>query len=103
MANIANKACPLCNREFSAQGLGGHMWAMHGVKVGDRARLEDVNKRVIKLEDELAKARLNDSSAPIQRELEALRSEVKTLHNMHTKGDMGLDDGKHKKIFTSES
>jgi hypothetical protein len=77
------------------------MWAMHGVKVGDRARLEDVNKRVIKLEDELSKARLNDSSAPILKELASLKAEVATLHNMHTRGDIGLDGGKHTKIFTS--
>jgi hypothetical protein len=96
---MANKQCPLCNREFSAQGLGGHMWSMHGVKVGDRARLEDVNKRVIKLEDELAKAKLSDNT-PTLSDFNRLKTEVEGLQHMHRlNSDTGLMEGKHKTGF----
>ena len=49
----ARKICPLCEKDLPAQGFGGHMWGVHGVKIGDRAKLSDVQKRVAKLEDDV--------------------------------------------------
>ena len=83
--------CPLCQRELTKQGFGGHMWGTHGVKIGEHAKLADVGTRVVKLEDAIARvAKLEDALPKLTR----LEHDVSLLLGMH-KMD-GLDDGKHK-------
>ena len=33
------KECPECGKLLQLQGYGGHMWGIHGIRVGDKARL----------------------------------------------------------------
>jgi DNA repair exonuclease SbcCD ATPase subunit len=95
MENAEKKLCPLCNRELTNQGFGGHMWAAHGVRIGEHAKLEDVNKRVIKLEDELSAkvAKLSDDLPGKLTKLEAQIDELRKLHTFDIK--KGIIDGKH--------
>jgi len=36
------KECPECGKLLKLQGFGGHMWGVHGIRVGDKARLNKV-------------------------------------------------------------
>ena len=36
------KKCPECGKLLKLQGYGGHMWGVHGIRVGDKARLNKV-------------------------------------------------------------
>ena len=45
------KRCPVCERDIKNQGFGGHMWGVHGVKVGQKAQVADLHQRIAKLED----------------------------------------------------
>jgi len=36
------KKCPECAKLLQLRGYGGHMWGVHGIRVGDRARLQRV-------------------------------------------------------------
>jgi DNA repair exonuclease SbcCD ATPase subunit len=95
MENAEKKLCPLCNRELTNQGFGGHMWAAHGVRIGEHAKLEDVNKRLVKLEDELS-AKVANLSDKLPDKLQKLEAQVAELRVLHTyKAQKGLEDGKH--------
>lgn len=45
------KQCSLCDKLVKNQGLGGHMWGVHSVKVGPKARMADMQQRLEKVED----------------------------------------------------
>jgi len=36
------KECPECGKLLQLQGFGGHMWGVHGIRVGDKARLNEL-------------------------------------------------------------
>ena len=82
---VQMRTCPLCSRTMTAQGLGGHMWATHGVKTGEHAKLEDVNKRVVRLEDSL------------QARVAVLEQAVEVMKGMHRSEK--LKDGKHETVL----
>ena len=44
------KTCPICGKKIKSQGYGGHMWGVHGVKVGETAQIKE---RLDKLEKEV--------------------------------------------------
>ena len=41
------KECPECGKHLQLQGFGGHMWGVHGIRVGDKARLNKVYEWVM--------------------------------------------------------
>ena len=43
---MRKKKCPICGRVISSQGYGGHMWGVHGVKVGEKANIEERLNRI---------------------------------------------------------
>jgi hypothetical protein len=56
------KTCPICGRHIKAQGFGGHMWGVHGIKVGRKAELADLQQRLDRYEAWLPNVRLMDGS-----------------------------------------
>ena len=36
------KRCAECGKLLKLQGFGGHMWGVHGIRVGDKARLNEL-------------------------------------------------------------
>jgi len=107
---MENKRCPLCDRVLTNQGFGGHMWAAHGIRVGEHAKLEDVQKRVVKLEDSLparvakleeelsAKvANLREGAGRVEK-LEVMVAELRVLHTRDV--PKGIEDGKHRASYS---
>lgn len=47
-----SKACEICGKKIKPQGYGGHLFLVHNVKTGVVARLEEVQKRLDKIEGE---------------------------------------------------
>lgn len=44
------KKCNICGKEVEAQGLGGHIWGIHGIRVGTRYEIEELKKKIKELE-----------------------------------------------------
>ena len=42
------KRCPLCDKLVHSRGFGGHMHGIHGVRIGEKARLADLQQRLEK-------------------------------------------------------
>ena len=55
------KECPICHKLVKAQGFGGHMHGVHSVKVGQKARLADLQQRLERYDDLLGKVLFWDS------------------------------------------
>ena len=51
------KECPICNKQVDERGFGGHMFGVHGIRIGTRATIEDLQKRLEKTEEEIQKIR----------------------------------------------
>lgn len=47
------KKCPICGKEVEAQGLGGHIWGIHGVRVGTRYEIEELKKKIQELKKKI--------------------------------------------------
>jgi hypothetical protein len=62
-ASHGYKRCPVCGREIKAQGFGGHMWGVHGIKVGRKAELADLQQRIEKYETYLSKVMFWDGES----------------------------------------
>ena len=100
---METKQCPLCDRVLTNQGFGGHMWAAHGIRVGEHAKLEDVQKRVVRLEDDLAAlskvAHLTDNMPRLE-DLKALKAEIRELRDLHVRnGAKGVKNGEHTALY----
>ena len=87
-----SKKCPLCDRDLTPQGFGGHMWGVHGIRTGEHAKLADVNKRVARLEETVpgSVAKLQEATAA---RITTLESQVGQLISMHKPAK--LQEGKH--------
>lgn len=44
--------CPICNKEVDSQGYGGHLFIAHQKKVGIRAEIEELKRKIKLLEKE---------------------------------------------------
>lgn len=40
------KRCPICDKLLLSRGFGGHMHGIHGVRIGEKARLADLQQRL---------------------------------------------------------
>jgi len=93
METVTTKVCPICEKKLTAQGWGGHMWGVHGMKTGEHAKLADVQKRMARLEETVpgSVAKLEEDA---RNRLATLEAEVSVLKSMHTPAK--LEEGRHK-------
>ena len=62
------KACPECAKLLKLQGYGGHMYGVHGIRVGDKARLNMVVEWVMSTtrDQESGVIRIKDDSPGVK-------------------------------------
>lgn len=52
------KRCPICDKLVRSRGFGGHMHGIHGVRIGEKARLADLQQRLERSEAMWERVRL---------------------------------------------
>lgn len=65
------KKCNICGKAVEAQGLGGHLWGVHGVRVGTKYEIEELKKRIQEL-----KKRIGELEEYVGRRINNLKQEI---------------------------
>jgi len=73
------KTCSICGKQVEDRGLGGHMFAKHGIRTGAAVQVEQIRNKVAQLESETT--RLVSTAVRVsefQRKLSELEQKVRS-------------------------